>query len=135
MRKFHLVRDIDVTGVSGTGTVAEGVLLSNGVAVLSWRGEFSSVAMYMKGMPEVEHIHGHGGATRVVWQEFGDDGAVAAYTFAEAFGHSSSVVQDAVEDIAAVYAGTMTLNQFRANNGLCLDGESHFSADCGVHHE
>jgi len=70
VRKFHLVRDMDITGVSGTGTVAEGVLLTNGVAILSWRGHFSSVAMYMKGIPEIEHIHGHNGATRCVARIF-----------------------------------------------------------------
>lgn len=69
-RLFLLVRDSDVTGVSGTGTIAEGVAFSDGRAVLNWRplheGHESSVAVW----PSVDAmlaVHGHDGATRVVW--------------------------------------------------------------------
>jgi hypothetical protein len=70
---FALVRDTDVTGVSGTGEIAEGVRFSNGTVVLSWRPQLeraanSSVAVW----PELESmiaIHGHDGATRVVWDK------------------------------------------------------------------
>lgn len=43
-RHFQLVRDTDVSGVSGTGHVADGVIFSDGHAA----------------------VHGHGGSTRIV---------------------------------------------------------------------
>ena len=36
MRVFALIRDVDVSGVSGTGVVAEGVQFSDGTCVLRW---------------------------------------------------------------------------------------------------
>lgn len=67
-RLFELHRDVDVTGVSGTGVVAEGILFSDNVAVLHWVGLWpSSVVHYERGMEAVEHVHGHQGSTRIVW--------------------------------------------------------------------
>lgn len=66
-RRFELHRDLDHTGVSGTGVVAEGVLFSNGNVVVSWLGEHATVTTYPKGLATVEAVHGHGGATRIVW--------------------------------------------------------------------
>lgn len=34
MNRFELVRDVDVTGISGTGVVAEGVEFSDGTVAL-----------------------------------------------------------------------------------------------------
>jgi hypothetical protein len=36
MRRFTMSRDFDVSGVSGTGVVLEGVLFSTGVVVVHW---------------------------------------------------------------------------------------------------
>jgi hypothetical protein len=36
MRQFVMSRDFDVSGVSGTGVVLEGVLFSTGVVVVHW---------------------------------------------------------------------------------------------------
>lgn len=67
-RRFVLQRDTDVTGVSGTGVVAEGVEFSNGVVALHWTSEFpTSVVFHHRGMESVEHVHGHSGATKIVW--------------------------------------------------------------------
>lgn len=66
MRRFHLQRDVDVTGVSGTGVVAEGVQFTDGTAALRWRSDHTSTAVYSS-IADVETIHGHNGATRVVW--------------------------------------------------------------------
>ena len=66
-RRFHLVRDVDVSGVSGTGVVAEGVAFTDGTACLRWCSAWKSTAVYEAGMPSVEAIHGHDGATRIVW--------------------------------------------------------------------
>jgi len=46
MRQFKLVRNVDVSGVSGTGHVAEGVQFGNGKCVLNWLTQYSSVAIY-----------------------------------------------------------------------------------------
>lgn len=67
MIRFVLQRDEDVFGVSGVGVVAEGVVFSDGTAVLRWRGEWpTSVVFHDRGLEAVQEIHGHGGRTRVV---------------------------------------------------------------------
>lgn len=65
-RRFVLVRTVDESGVSGTGTVAEGVKFGNGKCVLCWRGSLSSVAVY-ESIELVTKIHGHDGKSVVVW--------------------------------------------------------------------
>ncbi len=66
MRRFQLVRDVDETGISGTGTVAEGVQFKNGWCSLIWLTEYFSLVAY-PGIDHVEKIHGHGGKTRIVF--------------------------------------------------------------------
>lgn len=65
-RRFVLRRIEDVSGVSGVGIVAEGVVFSDGIAVLRWTVALSSTAVYAS-IEELEAIHGHNGATRVEW--------------------------------------------------------------------
>lgn len=65
-RRFKLQRDEDVHGVSGTGDVAEGVVFSNGYAVMTWLTPLTSVAVYHS-IDVLEQIHGHEGRTKVVW--------------------------------------------------------------------
>ena len=64
MKQFWLDRTTDVSGTSGTGVVAEGVVFSNGWCVLHWLSKYTSVAFYQS-VAEMEAIHGHGGATTV----------------------------------------------------------------------
>jgi hypothetical protein len=66
IRRFHLARDVDASGVSGTGVVAEGAVMSNGKVVISWLTAHTSVAIY-DDIATAEAIHGHGGATRFVF--------------------------------------------------------------------
>ena len=66
MRTFTLRRDVDVSGVSGTGTVADGCVFPDGVTVLRWRGEDSSTVVWAS-VEAAERVHGHGGKTRIVW--------------------------------------------------------------------
>jgi hypothetical protein len=67
-RAFQLVRDTDVTGVSGTGVVAEGVAFSDGTVALRWLSAWpTSVVFHDRGVEAVEAVHGHGGATRIEW--------------------------------------------------------------------
>lgn len=68
-RRFRLIRDIDETGVSGTGEIAEGVVFAGHErASLTWLTEHRSVAFYPS-IVTVERIHGHGGKTRVVFAD------------------------------------------------------------------
>ena len=52
--------------MSGTGRVAEGVLFRNGKACLCWQTDTARTAVY-ENMKDVEHLHGHEGATEIVW--------------------------------------------------------------------
>lgn len=82
MRRFQLHRDVDVSGVSGEGVVADGVEFGKELFVvwpdglktelpqrwvrLVWRTQGHSTALY-ESAEQVERIHGHNGATRLVW--------------------------------------------------------------------
>ena len=67
-RRFRLVRTTDVTGVSGTGHVADGVAFPDGTVALRWRSEWpTSVVFHDRGVEAVQAIHGHGGATKIEW--------------------------------------------------------------------
>lgn len=66
---FVLQRDEDVTGVSGTGVVAEGVEFTDGTVALRWTSEWpTSVVFHDRGMESVRHVHGHDGRTRIIWR-------------------------------------------------------------------
>jgi len=67
-RVFALVREVDQTGVSGTGVVAHGVQFVDGVVALRWRGPNASTAVWSH-LDAALAIHGHNGLTRVVWQD------------------------------------------------------------------
>lgn len=67
MRLFHLVRNEDESGVSGTGTVAEGVQFTDGACALRWLTFITSTAFY-NSVEDLIAIHGHGGGrTLVEW--------------------------------------------------------------------
>jgi len=61
-----LDRTQDPSGVSGLGLVAEGVAFTDGAVALRWGSEHRSMGLYSS-IEDVEHIHGHGGTTRVRW--------------------------------------------------------------------
>ncbi len=67
-RTFELVRFRDLSGVSGTGVVAEGCVFTDGSVALRWRGNNPATAVW----PDLESVlavHGHQGATEVQWLE------------------------------------------------------------------
>jgi hypothetical protein len=77
MRRFYLERTVDVSGVSGTGIVAEGVVFVDGVlsaakdlpsgkVVLHWLNKIGSVGIY-DSIKDAIAVHGHGGGTAFVW--------------------------------------------------------------------
>jgi hypothetical protein len=65
-RRFRLIRHHDVSGVSGTGPVAEGVQFTDGAVALRWYGDYPTTTVW-DGIESVVAIHGHGGATEVEW--------------------------------------------------------------------
>jgi hypothetical protein len=68
IRRFVLERHEDATGVSGIGTVAEGIEFTDGIVVMKWIvGDFRSMTIWNQGIEAVREIHGHDGRTEVVW--------------------------------------------------------------------
>lgn len=68
MRRFLLNRSEDISGTSGVGIVAEGVRFSDGTVALRWTVELKSTAVY-ESVDDLIAIHGHDGATTVVWAD------------------------------------------------------------------
>lgn len=66
MRLFRLHRIEDVSGVSGVGYVAEGVVYADGTCAIRWYGEHASTVIWSD-IADAEAIHGHGGRTRFEW--------------------------------------------------------------------
>lgn len=66
-RVFVLQRHLDVSGVSGIGPVAEVLEWSDGTVSLRWKGETPSTTFWQAGITAVEAVHGHGGATEVLY--------------------------------------------------------------------
>ncbi|MFB8235503.1 hypothetical protein ACFC58_03035 [Kitasatospora purpeofusca] len=65
---YVLYREVDVSGVSGTGVVAEGCMFSSAAGsrgVTRWRGERGSTVVWDRPQ-DAEEVHGHGGATRMI---------------------------------------------------------------------
>ncbi|WND33999.1 hypothetical protein RI578_06685 [Streptomyces sp. BB1-1-1] len=103
LRTFVVQRDRDVSGISGEGTVAEGVQFSDGWVVTHWLDqppmhEPKTDVWHNKGTHPVTKIHGHGGATRIVWlDEQQAQRARTAAHIAQAFGVPLNVVDPAAE--------------------------------------
>lgn len=68
-KRFLLNRTEDVSGISGTGVVAQGVQFSDGKCVTRWvESRVGAVQTCVwDSMEDVEAVHGHGGSTEVVW--------------------------------------------------------------------
>lgn len=74
-RTFVLIRDVDVTGMSGTGPVADGVVFPDGTTVLRWRDVTGpnydrgvrATTVVHESPESVLALHGHGGVTRIEW--------------------------------------------------------------------
>jgi hypothetical protein len=68
IRTFKMHRVEDVSGTSGTGVVAEGVIWSSTKVTISWLTIHKSIAIY-DSLAEMEAIHGHDGRTKIVWDD------------------------------------------------------------------
>ncbi len=94
-KPFVLVRDTDISGVSGVGVVANGILWPDGQAAIHWTGStWPTTTPHPGGMESVIAVHGHGGATRVVWKEIEVPRADYGSVWTELTGY----VQEAVDD-------------------------------------
>jgi hypothetical protein len=72
VKGFELLRHHDVTGASGTGRVAVGVVFEDGIAVTHWLTDTrSTVVWHTESLDAAEatlkRIHGHGGHTEINW--------------------------------------------------------------------
>lgn len=103
---FRVVRDQDISGISGTGVVAEGVQFTDGWVVTHWLDqapmwEPKTDVWHHKGTGPITKIHGHGGATRIVWtadQEAAD--AELRADIAAAFDVPGWIAGDAAERVS-----------------------------------
>ena len=68
LRIFHVVREEDVSGVSGVGIIAEGVLWSNGHVDVRWLS-IHKITEHAESVAEWVAVHGHEGKTRIVWDD------------------------------------------------------------------
>jgi len=68
MRRFHLHRLSDVSGVSGVGIVAEGCVFTDGTVALRWTSSTPSVVFYSS-MDHLEKVHCHNGQTKIIWKD------------------------------------------------------------------
>jgi hypothetical protein len=72
MKQFHLDRHVDVSGHSGTGKVAEGVVFGDGKVAMRWLTETATTTAtttVFDSIADVKEIHGHGDATDIVWDD------------------------------------------------------------------
>ena len=67
-RLFWLYRTKDISGVSGTGFVAEGCEFSDGRVVITWLSHHHMMG-FADNIKEIEMVHGHDGSTKVIWEE------------------------------------------------------------------
>ena len=78
-RTFTLIRDTDITGLSGTGPVAHGAVFPDGTTVIRWRELDPDTPNYQRGVrattvifpnpAAVDALHGHAGATRIAYDQ------------------------------------------------------------------
>jgi hypothetical protein len=66
IRTFYLNRITDISGMSGTGIIAVGSVYPNGEAHMLWVSFKSSFELH-KSVDALMDIHGHNGATVLVW--------------------------------------------------------------------
>lgn len=65
-KRFCMIRNTDVSGISGTGKVIEGVVFPSGKVALEWQTSTSSISIY-DSIDDTVEIHGHDGATELIW--------------------------------------------------------------------
>jgi len=82
-RPFQVIRISDVSGVSGTGVIAEGTEWSDGSCSVRWLGADPCTQNWETGIKSFLKIHGHGGMTYI---QFLDD-STTRVIFPDSFQH------------------------------------------------
>jgi hypothetical protein len=65
-RRFKLVRNEDVTGLSGLGTVLWGVQFPDGKVATRWNSRIAQTCVF-DSLGDVMVVHGHNGKTVLEW--------------------------------------------------------------------
>jgi len=67
-RRFQLYRKDDVSGMSGTGIVAEGIRFRDGKCAYRWTST-PRTTQIAPSIQDVRHIHGHNAKTIIRWMD------------------------------------------------------------------
>jgi len=46
MKVFRMIRQKDISGISGTGHVLDGIIFDDGTTVVKWRSNHSSISIF-----------------------------------------------------------------------------------------
>jgi hypothetical protein len=111
-RPFVLQRDLDLTGVSGTGTVADGIEFPDGTVTVRWRGEHASTVVWGS-LADALHVHGHADTTRVVWATADSNAAHAQRAAAAEQRFEVQRQQDTSTDAPWVHAYTEEIEDWK----------------------
>lgn len=68
MRRFHFHRDINHTGVSGVGCVAQGIEFDDGRVVLVWMRPPHGMSTFAS-IEDMLSVHAHGEQDPIVWED------------------------------------------------------------------
>jgi hypothetical protein len=93
-----MIRDVDVSGVSGTGHVAEVAVFSDGHAAVHWLSDFPTTTPHVS-MESVRHIHAHNGATRFVPVDDRDVLIAKLQAEVDALCEQNSLWRDVISDL------------------------------------
>jgi hypothetical protein len=72
VKRFQMVRKIDVNGVSGTGIVLEGVVTASGKCITEWREPYVTNTIFSSFEQfQAIHLDSHPGCSEIVWIDVG----------------------------------------------------------------
>lgn len=95
---FALDRDVDASGVSGTGRVASGATLDTGT-LLSWHAVTRTLGWYHT-CQQVDDVHGHAGATRLTALTEESERSVAGTLITGLLGRAAITLDEALNRFA-----------------------------------
>lgn len=94
MTRFYFLRHIDMSGYSGTGVVAEGVIFDFGYGAFTWLTNKKTVTVF-DNMGDIDFMHGHGGKTDIILEN--DERFLECETIAKAIKQKRKV-EERVEE-------------------------------------
>ena len=56
MKIFKMYRKYDISGVSGTGYILDGIIFDDGITIVKWRSNHSSISIF-KSFEDFKAIH------------------------------------------------------------------------------